>query len=153
MELYERRLSFVTWALRVIFDPRPLISFALYRILYCTLTKSPDLVRHVGTCSNVVGSYCLIAKETVADLIQSTAPISFPEEREPRCKNTNAPRLRLSYVNKCGCSCVACVHSGSWILSSSCFLGTQANYLKLQDPSLVKRNSLLNSELPWYRRA
>ena len=96
LRICERRLLFITWALRGIFNPRPLISSILYLILYCTETTLPDLVRHVGTGTG------LFLQNKLRPISFNPLTLSSSERNaEPRCKNTNAPRLLLSHVNKC----------------------------------------------------
>ena len=50
----ERRLLYITWVLCGLFHPQHFILLAFYSILYCTLTKSPDLVRHAGICTGLL---------------------------------------------------------------------------------------------------
>ena len=97
---YERQLWFSTWALCGSLNPRPLISFTSYLVLYyCSLAKLPDLVRHVRTCTG------LSLHKKLGPISFNPRPLSCSQRNaEPRCKNTNAPGLLLSYVNKCSCS-------------------------------------------------
>ena len=75
-------------------NPRPLISFASYLILYCTLSKSPDLLRHVETCAG------LFLQKKRWPISFNPRPVSRSQRNaQPRCKNTNAPSLLLYYVN------------------------------------------------------
>ena len=97
--LYKRRLLFSTWALCGIFNPRPLISFALYLNLCCTLTESPDLIHHVGICAG------LLLQRELWPISFNPLPVSSSQRNpQPRCKNLKAPSPLLSYVNRCGCS-------------------------------------------------
>ena len=72
------------------FNPRPLILLAVYLILYCTLTKSP-----VGTCTGL-----LLRKKLWPISFNSRPLFRFQKNSGPRCKNTNAPSLLLSYSSR-----------------------------------------------------
>ena len=95
----ERRLSVIPWASCGIFTARSIISFALHLFLFCALTKSPDLVRHVGICTEI------LLQRKLWPISFNPRPLSGSQRNaEPRCKITNAPCLQPSYVNKRGSS-------------------------------------------------
>ena len=81
------------------FNPRPLISFSTYLLSCSTSTRSPDLVRHVGICTGLS-----LQRKLWLNSFNPRPLSSSQRNAEPKCKNTNAPSLLLSYVHKCGCS-------------------------------------------------
>ena len=85
------------YAASLIHDPHLVRLISI--ILYCTLTKPPDLVRHVGTCAG------LLLQEKLWLISFNPRPRTRSQRNaESKCKNANAPSLLLSYINSCGCS-------------------------------------------------
>ena len=92
---HERPLLFIASALRGVFTPRPLISIASYLFLYCSLTNSADLVRHVGIC---IG---LLLQRILWPISFNPRPLSRSQTNaESRCKNTNVPKPLSTLLSK-----------------------------------------------------
>ena len=128
---------FIAWALSGISNPRRLISFALYLFLHCTLTKLPDFVCNVGRRAG------LLLQRELWPISFNPGPLSSSQRNaEPRCNNTNSPRLLLSNVNKGGRSCDAWNALHHYSLSAHFFEQSLAMCYKEMEPqdNMLLRN-------------